>query len=113
MGSSIYFSGLKALYPPKPEKTFSNNIADFLMGWKNISIGNISNTASILKKSCTIPALNAFLNSTRLVICPNDTKVFVIVVPIFAPIIMGMAELSVSAPPATKPTTNEVVVEEL
>ena len=70
-------------------------------------------TARILKKSWTTPAPNALLNSIRLEICPNDTKVFVIVVPMLAPIIIGIAVSIVNAPPATSPTTSDVVVEEL
>lgn len=67
----------------------------------------------MLKKSCTILAPNALLNSLLFVICPKDTSVLVMVVPIFAPITIGMAVSRVSAPPATNPTTKEVVVDEL
>ena len=42
---------------------------------------------------------------------PNDTIVAVIVVPMFAPMIMGIALSSVRAPVATRATTNDVVVE--
>ena len=57
--------------------------------------------------------VKARLNSSFLVIWPSATIVFVTVVPMFAPITMGIAHLIESAPPATKPTTIEVVVEEL
>lgn len=42
---------------------------------------------------------------------PNETIVAVIVVPTFAPIIMGMALSRVSAFDATNATTSDVVVE--
>jgi hypothetical protein len=44
--------------------------------------------------------------------CGSDTRVFVIDVPILAPIIIGMAVEISRAPPATIPTTIEVVDEE-
>jgi hypothetical protein len=58
-------------------------------------------------------AENALLNSILLVICPMETNVFVIVVPILAPITIGMAFCRFKTPPATRPTTMDVVVEEL
>jgi hypothetical protein len=42
-----------------------------------------------------------------------ETMVFVIVVPILAPMMMGIAPGNVSTPPATSPTVIEVVVDEL
>lgn len=41
----------------------------------------------------------------------NDTMAAVIVVPMFAPMMMGMALSNVSAPEATSATTSDVVVE--
>ena len=70
-------------------------------------------TAMILKKSCTVDAANALLNSVLLFMCPMDTIVFVTVVPIFAPIIMGIELAIVRLPLLTIPTIKEVVVEEL
>ena len=58
-------------------------------------------------------AENARLNSLPLLICPIETIVFVTVVPILAPIIMGIAPFKVTAPPETIPTIIDVVVEEL
>ena len=45
--------------------------------------------------------------------CPKDTIVLVTVVPMFAPITIGIAPASDKAPLLTIPTINEVVVEEL
>ncbi len=42
---------------------------------------------------------------------PRDTIAAVMVVPMFAPMIMGMALSSVSAPEETSATTRDVVVE--
>ena len=78
-----------------------------------ISIGKMIITAMILKKSCTVDAANARLNSVPLFMCPIDTIVFVTVVPIFAPIIMGTAPVNVRVPPPTIATINDVVVDEL
>lgn len=65
----------------------------------------------ILKKSCRVPAAMAFLNSFFLVIYPNDTIVLVRVVPILAPIIIGIALEKLKAPEATTATIMEVLVE--
>ena len=43
--------------------------------------------------------------------CPNATIVFVMLVPMFAPMIRGMAFPIVSAPVAVSPTITEVVTE--
>jgi len=45
--------------------------------------------------------------------CPNETIVLVILVPIFAPIITGIAVATDNALVAVKPTTIEVVIDEL
>ena len=70
-------------------------------------------TAMILKKSCTVDAANARLNSVLLFMCQIETIVFVTVVPIFAPMIMGIEPVIVRLPLLTMPTIKEVVVEEL
>ena len=67
----------------------------------------------ILKKSCTVDAANARLNSVPLFMCPIETIVFVTVVPIFAPIIIGTELAIVRLPLLTIPTIREVVVDEL
>jgi hypothetical protein len=71
------------------------------------------NTHIILKKSWTVPPLTALLNSSLLPICPRETRVFVTVVPILAPITIGIALDTFMTPEPTIPTTMEVVVEEL
>jgi hypothetical protein len=76
-------------------------------------MGNKINTENTLKKSCTVAAANARLNSFPLLICPMDTIILVTVVPMFAPIIMGIAPAKFNAPLLTIPTINDVVVEEL
>ena len=70
-------------------------------------------TAKILKKSCTVEAAKARLNSFPLFMCPTDTIVFVTVVPMLAPMIIGIAPEIPRAPLLTIPTIKEVVVEEL
>ena len=67
----------------------------------------------ILKKSCMVAAAKARLNSAGREIEPKLTIVQVTVVPTFAPIIMGIALVTVMQPDATIPTIIEVVVEEL
>ena len=76
------------------------------------SIGSKINTASRLKKSCTVAAANARLNSSDCRIEPSDTRVFVTVVPMLAPMIIGTAASTPSAPEATSPTTTDVLAEE-
>ena len=72
------------------------------------SIGSKISTASRLKKR-TVAAANA----RELVgwIEPSDT-VFVTVVPMLAPMIIGTAASTPSAPEATSPTTTDVLAEE-
>ena len=55
---------------------------------------------------------NPLLNSILRVIWVKDTRRAVTDVPILAPIIMGIAFVTFSAPPATKPTTIDVVEED-
>ena len=65
----------------------------------------------ILKISCCVPAAMAFLNSFRLFRYPMETRVLVIVVPMLAPITIGMALEKSRVPAATAATIKEVVVE--
>jgi len=65
----------------------------------------------ILKKSWYVPAATARRNSFFRLIKLSDTMVLVIVVPMLAPMMMGMALCKVIDPDATNATTNEVVVE--
>jgi len=64
-----------------------------------------------LKKWWYVPAATALRNSFRLLMKPSETMILVMVVPTLAPIIMGIAPSSVSAPEATIATTRAVVVE--
>ena len=91
---------------PNPDAVFSSNP-------KAISIGKSKMTANTLKKSCTVAAAKARLNSLPRFIWPIETIMLVTVVPIFAPIIMGIAPLKFNAPLLTMPTIRDVVVEEL
>lgn len=68
-------------------------------------------TIRILKKPSYVPADTALRNSFFLLINPIDTMVLVIVVPTFAPIIIGIALSMVMEPEATSATTIAVVVE--
>ena len=70
-------------------------------------------TARRLKKSCTVEAANARRNSSPRLIWPMETIVFVTVVPILAPIIIGTAPFKLRAPELTIPTIRDVVVDEL
>ncbi|MNR31413.1 hypothetical protein D3C85_1489220 [compost metagenome] len=67
------------------------------------------NTASRLKKSCTVAAAKARRNSPLSRMWPSETMVLVMVVPRLAPITMGMA-MPMGRPPATRPTITEVTV---
>ena len=64
-----------------------------------------------MNKSCVIAVENASLNSLRLAIKLSDTKLLVIVVPILAPITIGMAVDRSIEPDATIATAIDVVVE--
>lgn len=70
-------------------------------------------TLNRLKKSWTVAPANALLNSSFRVMWPKETKTLVTVVPMLAPMMMGIALGMVKLPPATKATTTEVVAEEL
>ena len=65
----------------------------------------------ILKKPSYVPAVTALRKSFFLLMKPIETMVLVIVVPTFAPIMMGMALSMVIEPEATNATTIAVVVE--
>ncbi len=112
-GSTASFSGLARCIPPTPSKTPSRNCAVRCTGWNHISSGSSVAAAKTLKKSWTVEAAKARSNSWERVTWPIDTIVFVIVVPMLAPMMIGMATEMLSAPEATRPTTIVVVVEEL
>lgn len=65
----------------------------------------------MLKKSWYVPAATALVNSFLLAIKPKETIVLVMVVPIFAPMIIGIAPSNESEPEATSATIMEVVAE--
>ena len=96
-----------------PNSIFPRPVALFSKIPNAISNGNSIITAITLKKSCTVAAAKARLNSLLLLIWPIDTRILVIVVPMFAPMIIGMAPDNVNAPALTIPTISEVVVDEL
>jgi len=54
----------------------------------------------------------ALRNSPRREICPKDTMMLVMEVPMFAPITIGIALSKDSTPEATRPTTIDVVVDD-
>ena len=103
----------------EPNKSFPSPVAVFSKIPKAISRGNNINTASTLKKSWTVAAANARLNSFPRFICPMETMMLVTVVPIFAPMIIGIALLRgkkimpVLVVALAIPTMIDVVVEEL
>ena len=88
-------------------------MAVFSISPKAISRGSKIITDKTLNISWCVAAENARINSFPLLICPIDTIVFVTVVPMFAPIIIGIAPVKVTAPLLTIPTIIEVVVDEL
>lgn len=65
----------------------------------------------MLKKPSYVPADAALRNSFFLLMNPSDIIVLVIVVPTFAPMMMGIALSIVMEPDATSATTKAVVVE--
>ena len=69
-------------------------------------------TVVMLKKSCIVAAAKARRNSSVRRTCPSETSVFVIVVPMFAPMIMGTAASMESTPAPTSPTSVAVVTDE-
>ena len=107
------FAWSTSTFKTLPNNISANVLASFSIKWNVISIGNIIITARMLKKSCTVDAAKARLNSFPLFICPTETMVFVTVVPILAPMIIGIAPEIPRAPLLTMPTIKEVVVEEL
>ena len=65
----------------------------------------------MLKKSWYVPAATALRNSFFLAMNPSETIVLVMVVPMLAPMMMGMAPRKETDPDATNATTIEVVAE--
>ena len=76
------------------------------------SRGNKIITTITLKKSCIVEAANALLNSCSLRTCPKDTSVFVTVVPMLAPMTIGIAYSRLKTPLPTNPTIVDVVTDE-
>jgi len=113
VGFVANFIGLVKIMPPQLVNKTLIHLAALLNKPKVSSRGNSKHTHIILKKSCTVPPVIAFLNSSRRPIWPNDTNVFVTVVPIFVPMTMGIAVSMGIIPEPTMPTTIEVVVDEL
>ena len=68
-------------------------------------------TTNTLKKSCIVDAAKALLNSPSLLTWPKETRVFVTVVPIFAPMTIGIAYSRLRTPLPTKPTIVDVVTD--
>ena len=96
-----------------PNKSVPRPVAAFSINPKANSSGSKIITDNTLNISWCVAAEKARLNSFPLLMCPIDTIVFVTVVPMFAPIIIGIAPDNVSAPVLTIPTIREVVVDEL
>ena len=65
----------------------------------------------ILKMLWYVPAATALLNSFFLLMKPSDTIELVMVVPMFAPIMIGTALSNVIEPDATSATVSDVVAE--
>ncbi len=111
--------GLENLAPPLPARRPDKSPAVLPRKLVKYCSGKKTATHSILKKSCTIALEKARLNSAGRPTWVRDTMVLVTLVPILEPMMMGTANsmasagLEPNAPPATSPTTREVVVEEL
>lgn len=112
-GFIMIFKGLTKVNPPMSLNLSAITEADFSMKWNFISRGKRIMTADRLKKSWTVAPAKAFLNSSLRVMCPKETNMLVTVVPMFAPMTMGMALVMVRLPPPTRATTTEVVADEL
>ena len=69
-------------------------------------------TTNTLKKSCIVDAAKALLNSPSLLTWPKETRVFVTVVHIFAPMTIGIAYSRLRTPLPTNPTIVDVVTDE-
>lgn len=106
------FTGLFHSLPAEPTSSSLSDSAIRLTVPKSTSIGSRISTASTLKKSCTVAAANARLNSAECRTWPSDTSVFVTVVPMLAPMIMGTASSTPTTPAATRPTITEVLADE-
>lgn len=112
-GLVINFKGLTKVSPPISLKAFAMMTAIFSMKWNFNSKGNSTQTLSKLKKSWTVAPAKALLNSSFRAMWPKETRTLVTVVPMLAPMMMGIAFGMVNPPPPTKATTTEVVAEEL
>ena len=112
-GSMTTFNGLVKVTPPAFWKISVRNTAAFSIIWKASSRGRNTTIVNKLKKSCIVAAVNALLKSSFLVTKVRETRTFVIVVPMFAPITIGMAASMDITPLPASPTINEVVVDEL
>ena len=73
------------------------------------SIGRKMTMPIRLNQSCTVAAANARLNSSARPMWPRLTRVLVTVVPMLAPITIGIATPT-GRPPATRPTMIDVTV---
>ena len=112
-GSLTHFlTGLFHSVPPEPTRSSLTHFAMPDIGLKISSIGSKIETAKTLKKSWTVAAANARLNSADWRTCPNETSVLVTVVPMLAPMTIGTACSTPSAPEATNPTMTEVLADD-
>src|SRR3990172_2363011 len=109
----INFTGLNSCMPPMTTKYISTTVAVFSMILNFSSTGNRTMTLIVLNRSWMMAAEKARLNSARLVAWPKETSALVTVVPMFAPMIIGMAFCKERPPAATRHTMIDVVVDEL
>ena len=109
-------------YPDKKKGTYTillpmiwNGYHFFNMSVLPVVISMIRRTvtANQLKQSWTVAAEKARSYCSLLVMWVRETKVLVMLVPMLAPITMGMAILTEMMPEATMDTTTVVQVEEL
>ena len=105
--------GLSNLPPPtSPAKASARAAAGFDRMPNINSSGRMMATAITLKKSCIVAAVNARRNSSERRACPSETSVFVTVVPMLAPMIMGTAVSIGRLPAATRATIVAVVTDD-
>ena len=102
------FTGLFHSEPAVPTSRSLTQVAVFEIAPVISSSGRRTATAITLKKSCTVAAANARLNSAGCLMWPSDTRVLVTVVPMFAPMIIGIAASTLMPFVATSPTITDV-----
>ena len=113
--TGVFTHSLNGLFHSDPEAPTSRSVsqpAALESTPVSNSIGRRMATANTLKKSCTVAVAKARRNSSERRALPRETSVFVTVVPMLAPMIIGTAMSMSIAPAATSPTITDVDADE-